>query len=140
MTQSTFPPIEELIPHRKPMLLLDAITLITDDCIQAESVIGEDCLFLQENGTLEPVACMEMLAQCFAGGHCLSQKSSWGYLAAMKKMEVLGTVHKGDTVRAEVRATAQLGSIVVVEGKLYKDNDCVLQGQFKIYIPEESHA
>lgn len=130
------PNIEDLIPHRRPMLLLNAMTEITDERMVAEIVVDESCLFLRQDNTVEPAGCIEMLAQCFAGGSGLRYKSKWGYLAAMKKMVIHGTAKKGDVLTAEVRPVAQLGGIVVVEGTLCRGDELLTSGQFKIYIPE----
>ncbi len=128
-------PIENYIPHRKPMLLLDTLLSIDAESMEARFTIKEDCIFLQENGTIEPVACMEILAQTFAAANGVRFPAKFGYLAAMRGMKVHGYAALGDTVLAKVRLITILGDIMVIEGALYKGEECIVEGQYKIFVP-----
>nr|NIQ96174.1 hypothetical protein [Desulfuromonadales bacterium]NIS42256.1 hypothetical protein [Desulfuromonadales bacterium] len=57
---------EEFIPHRAPMRLVDTLVEYRDQSGVIETSVSCDCPFLNESGTLEPVALAEMMAQAYA--------------------------------------------------------------------------
>ncbi len=130
------------------MLLLDKIvnigaSLTDEDFCIAEYRVAEDCLFLKENGRLEPVALMEIMAQSFAAGNGVTHPARFGYLASMRSMKIHGDACVGDVLRARVRLVTMMQSIMVVEGRLWKEDAehgevCLLEGQYKIFVPDAS--
>ncbi len=128
-------PIERFIPHRKPMLLLDYISHAEPQNMQASFTVDAQCAFLQEDGTLEAVALLEILAQCFAAGNGVTNPKSFGYLASMRHMRIHDTAKVGDTLLAKVEVVGSLGDIMIVDGKLYKGHACIAEGQYKLFSP-----
>lgn len=61
----SFPPIAELLPHKPPMLLLDALTLFEEDAAECTVTIRESSTFFEQGGVPAWVA-MEYCAQCIA--------------------------------------------------------------------------
>ncbi len=138
MKNNTFDsPIENYVPHRKPMLLLSKLIKASEDGIEANYTIDHKCIFLKEDDTIEPVALMEILAQCFAAGNGVTNPSRFGYLVSMRSMKVYDQASIGETVLAKVTLAARIGDIMVIDGKLYKDGACILEGQYKIFAPSE---
>ncbi|MBR5998529.1 MAG: hypothetical protein IK027_05425 [Deltaproteobacteria bacterium] len=130
-----FPAVTTLLPHRRPMLLLDALTGIQDNQIQARFTVRDGNIFLRDDGTLETVALLEAMAQCFAAGQGLhgSGQNRVGYLAAIRRCNITGEAHLGDVLCASARAVAQVGSIVMVEGEMAKGEEKLATAEFKIY-------
>ncbi len=128
-------PIENFMPHRKPMLLLDKLIYVDESNAKASFTIPKDCVFIQENQEIEPIALVEILAQSFAAGNGVTNPKNFGYLASMRSMKIHGTASVGDTVKAKVQCLAKVGDIMVIEGKLFKDDQCITEGQFKIFAP-----
>jgi len=60
---TAFPPIEQLIPHRMPMRLIDEIISEQDGRVRARHTIGEDHLFLVEGKGVPVYAAFEIMAQ-----------------------------------------------------------------------------
>ncbi len=117
------------------MLLASRLTGASKEQIEAECHIKEDCIFLDAEGILEPVALFEIMAQSFAAGSGLVYPVPWGYLAGMKRMRVFALAKAGDTLRCEVRPVAQIDSIAVIDGAVFREDECLAEGQFKIYLP-----
>lgn len=129
------------IPHRPPMLLISKLHTTTAELIEADFEITADCIFLRPDNSLEPVAYIEILAQCFAAGSgFLNQDKpiTWGYLAAMRGMKIHGKAFLGETLRAKVRQLVELDGIIVVEGELFSKDTLIASGQYKIYIPSNT--
>ncbi len=128
-------PIEHIIPHRKPMLLLDKLTYANDNNFEATFTIDEHCVFLKENSELETMALVEILAQCFAAGNGMINPQPFGYLASMRNIKIHGKACLGDTLLAKVKLITKLGDIMVIEGMLFNKEICIVEGQFKIFTP-----
>ncbi len=128
-------PIENFMPHRKPMLLLNSLQYVDESNAKASFTIEKDCIFLNDANELEAVALIEILAQCFAAGNGVTNPQSFGYLASMQAMKIHGQAMLGDTVVAEVTRVASVGDIMVVDGKLSMHSKCIAEGQFKIFAP-----
>ena len=117
------------------MLLASRLIGASKEQIEAECHIEEDCIFLDAEGILEPVALFEVMAQSFAAGSGLVYPVPWGYLAGMKRTRVFALARAGDTLRCEVRPIAQIDSIAVIDGAVFREGERLAEGQFKIYLP-----
>ncbi|WP_118183570.1 beta-hydroxyacyl-ACP dehydratase [Paraburkholderia phosphatilytica] len=78
---ATFPPIEEIIPHRDTMLLLDAVTAFTGESIAATARVHAHAWYADADGAMPAWIGVELMAQAIAahvgllairaGGHAL---------------------------------------------------------------------
>ncbi len=62
----TFAPIEELLPQRDPMLLLDAVVSGDESSIVAEVTVPETAWYLDEHGGMPAWIGIELMAQAIA--------------------------------------------------------------------------
>jgi predicted hotdog family 3-hydroxylacyl-ACP dehydratase len=62
----SFPPIEELVPHRGTMLLLDRVVAADDDAIEAECVVPAAAWYLDEERSMPSWIGIELMAQAIA--------------------------------------------------------------------------
>ena len=60
-----WPDIASLVPHRAPMLLLDAVTGIEDRMIECSTLVSDACVFV-EDGRADALLCIELVAQAVA--------------------------------------------------------------------------
>ncbi len=60
-----YPPLEQLLPHRTPMILLDRVEQDAEGCITCGVVLRHDSSFV-ENGSVPAVVATEYMAQCVA--------------------------------------------------------------------------
>lgn len=58
----SFPPIEELLPHRAPMLWVDEVSWHEGDAIQCKLRVRAEHVFVKD-GEVEPVVAIEWMAQ-----------------------------------------------------------------------------
>jgi len=138
MTENQEPEIFSYLPHRPPMLFIDRLIKVVPEKMEAEYEITSNCIFLRKDNSLEEVAYIEILAQCFAAGNeFLNQgkKIEFGYLAAMRNMKIHGKAYLGDTIRAVTSLIVNLDGIIVFEGELFCKEKMILSGQLKVYIP-----
>ena len=130
-----FPDIASLVPHRPPLLLLDALEDIQGNRMRARFTVRADNIFLRDDGTLEDVALLEAMAQSFAAGCGLHVPNQPGYLAGVRHCRVTGVARLGDVLCASASVMAQVGDIVVVEGSLARGEEILATAEFKIHAP-----
>lgn len=133
-----YPEITTLLPHRPPMLLLDALTNAQDRRIEACFTVRANNIFLRDDGTLEGVALLEAMAQCLAAGNGLHTPGRIGYLAAVRHCQITGAARLGDDLCATATLTAQVGNIHVVESCLTRAGEVLARAEFKVYTPTSS--
>ncbi len=130
--------LEGLLPHRPPMLLLDGPARISGDEAETTVHVRADHMFLTEDGRLDRVAFLEIMAQCFAAGAGARSSDGlpgMGYLAGVREMVVHGDAHVGETLTVRTRPEARLGDIVVVRGEICSGSRMLAEARFKIYAP-----
>ena len=99
---------------------------------------------MRADGTLERVAYAEIMAQCFAAGAGASLLGAggacagWGYLAALRDVTVHADARVGQQLSVFVRIATRLGEITVVDGEVHAEGLLLANGQFKIFMPEET--
>jgi len=62
---TAFRPIEDYLPHRPPMLLIDELVEVSDIRAVVRATIKPDCVFARD-GIVHPAAMIEFMAQCCA--------------------------------------------------------------------------
>ena len=70
---TTFPPIEALVPHKPPMLLLDRVLSYSTDYVSCEVEIRVDSPFVRD-GVVPAIVGLEYMAQCVAAFAGLSAR------------------------------------------------------------------
>lgn len=135
--------IEALIPHRKPMRLVDRLIDIEAQGGKAEAVITADNVLLDEEGQLDNIALAEMIAQTYAavkgyrdrlGGEPTKQ----GFLVGMRKIQFLRTASVGDRLRIQVDTVGAIAGFAVVEGRVTRHQEVIAEGELKLWIQSEN--
>lgn len=118
--------IEKIIPHRKPMLLLDKITeVIPGEYAKGEMTLTGDEYFFQGhfpgNKVMPGVMIIEAIAQTGAVSILMLDefKGKTGYFAGIDKAKFKAKILPGDTVELEIKITKRKGAIGVGEGAAY---------------------
>ena len=132
-----------LVPHRRPMLLLSALTRSGKSDAECRAEIAPDNLFLGPDGRLDRVALLEVMAQCFAAGSGAAQTEGapgMGYLAGIRDVCIHGDAVVGDVLTIRARSEGGLGDISLVRGEVYCCSRLLAEGRFKIYAPSSGGA
>jgi 3-hydroxyacyl-[acyl-carrier-protein] dehydratase len=116
----------ELMPHRGRMLLIGELAGCEGDVAHTELVVSDDNPFVGEDGRLETLAMVELLAQLSAAQKGYRAKlegrsASIGYLVGVKDFEILRPVAAGDRLRLEIRRTFSMGQVSLVDGEIKVD-------------------
>ncbi len=105
-----FPDIADLVPHRHPMLLLDAVVDYAQSVIVCTARIDQGHPFL-EGEVVDALVCVELVAQtvaAYAGyqDHLAGRAPSLGFLVSCREARFdVATLALGDALRVEARHT-----------------------------------
>lgn len=131
--------IEELIPQRQPMILVD-----TFDGIDAEGVshtsftVSEGNLFLEKNRLTE-CGLIEHMAQSAAartGWECRQNGSEIpiGYIGAVSRFAAGRLPAVGTQLHTSLRIVQQLGNLSLAAVRIEAGNETIARGELKIYL------
>jgi radical SAM protein with 4Fe4S-binding SPASM domain len=138
--------INGLVPHGPPIRIVDNILAIGERRNHAELVIRPDSPFLDESGTMDELAFIEMIAQAFAACHGFLLSAGGtplhrGLLLGIKDLTITGRARAGDRLRVLVRKLTRFGDFGVVEGTItHEDGRVLAKGQIKVWQPGEEGA
>lgn len=97
-------------------------------------------MFVRPDGTVEPLALLEIIAQaCAAYGGWRTQKSGEtskaAFLAGVRSFEIAGKAEAGRAMTIEVMPTREFGGFRLFEGMLHQDGRQVARASIKAYHP-----
>lgn len=120
--------IEQLIPHRPPMLLLDEIVEQTDSTILCRKTFGADEFFLQGHFPDSPIVPGVIQCECClqAGAVLLAQQSeddgdAVPVATRMDAVKFKRMVRPGDTVEIHVTLNERVSRAFYLTGKMMLD-------------------
>ena len=121
--------IEELIPHRDPVMLIDSLDGYEDNKAVSRFSVRADCLFVK-NSVFSEVGLLENMAQTAAlhrgyKGKLSGKKPQIGFIATVKKFEVSGSALVGDQLETEIRITFSAMNMTVTEGQVKLNGECI---------------
>jgi len=132
--------VERIIPHRRPMRLIDRLLEATDDAGTAEVLISADHALVGRNRRLDRTAFPEMIAQAYAAlqGHACrrnGKKITPGFLVGIRRCDVFGDAVVGDRLMIRVHTVKQFAGFALVEGAVILRNDTIAEASIKVWVP-----
>ncbi|WP_321531600.1 hypothetical protein [uncultured Desulfuromonas sp.] len=130
---------QKLLPHRPPMLLVDALVAFTPGCGTVVSEVHAEDLFVCEDGSLEPVAFIELIAQSYAAIKGYEDTLNGvpvreGFLVGGRQVKLLSKAHVGDRLTIDIETSGQLEGFCVVDGVVRCDEEILAEGSIKLWI------
>ena len=138
--------LENLLPHRSPMLLLSRVTFETSDSVGASCTIGEQCkLFTDQNGDVGGWIILELMAQTISVYAGLKNKhpnepARIGFLLGTRQFSCSrAVIHTGETIDitarclffAEPELPSQFECTAAIDGEL------IAQSNLTVFQPKE---
>ena len=138
-------PVERLIPHRKPMSLIDRLIEFNDQGGTVEASVPFDHALVDENGRLDTLAVAEMIAQSYAAvkgyDDCRSGAPvKQGFLVGIRRIEFRHAVFAGDLLRINVKTVGSIAGFTVAAGTVRRHQDLLAEGEIKLWIQENDQA
>jgi radical SAM protein with 4Fe4S-binding SPASM domain len=127
-----------LIPQQPPMRVVDTLVSVGERVAVVETSIAAGNLFANEDGSLDEVAYVELIAQAAAAmnGFRTSVRAGvepQGYLLGARQIEVHGQACVGDTLRIHVFKATRLGDFGIIEGKVFRQETLLASGEIKVW-------
>jgi len=132
-------PVEMLLPHRRPMCLVDRLVEFDDNSGVVEARIADDSLIVDRNGALDRIVFIELIAQSYAAVRGYSdllggKNIKRGFLVAAKRIEIIGQAAAGDLLRIKVTTTSEVGDFNIADGVVMKGDDVLAAGNITVWI------
>ena len=131
-----------LIPQQPPMKMVDKLLSVGERKATVEFAVEESNIFLDEDGNLENVAYIEMVAQAaalfngFRTRH--HDEDPAGFLLGAKSFKFHGGVKAGDHLVVAAYKDTGFGAFSIVNGTVSRGDELLAEGQIKIYHEEAS--
>lgn len=133
----SYPPIEQLLPHRAPMLWLDEVSWHQGDSIRCALRI-RDQVFVA-NGEVEPVVAVEWMAQAVGAlvglyDRKVQQVPRPGYMIAIPEAEfAVDRFLVGDLLDVHARRSWGDDTLASFEGRVERDGVLCARAQLSVY-------
>ncbi|MHB8110300.1 MAG: hypothetical protein ACYDHW_09730 [Syntrophorhabdaceae bacterium] len=133
-------PVEMLLPHRKPMCLVDRLVEFRDASGVVEALVGPQSPLVGEDGRLDRIAFIELIAQSYATVRGYSdllrrEKVKKGFLVAAKMIEVKKAAAAGDVLRISVTTTGEFGDFALADGVVRSGAEILASGNITVWVP-----
>jgi predicted hotdog family 3-hydroxylacyl-ACP dehydratase len=132
------PPVEQLVPHRGPMLLLDEVRRGDAKGIECRVLLRPDSPFV-EAGRVRAAVAVEYMAQCVAAwvglqGHARGEPVRIGYLVGAREVAfAVDEFRVGDELRIEATRVWGDDTLGHFECKVSRDGATVATGGLNVY-------
>lgn len=127
--------ITDLIPQREPILMVDDAHTLSKDSVCASLTIRSTNWFCQDNQLLE-AGIIEHMAQSAATMIGLQGEGEpkVGYIGDVKDFIVFRLPRIGEQLSTEVRTTALLEDITIIEATTRIGDEVIASARIKIFI------
>lgn len=137
--------VDGFLPQKAPMRVVDTLVKIGDRKAEVTTTVSEDMIFVGDDGILDEVVYLELLAQAIASEGSFnqtgtSQSGLQGLLLGAKKLEILGPARVGDTLNISVYKYGRFGDFGIVKGEICRDNTVIARGEIKIWHSTEENT
>lgn len=135
------PNLENIMPHRPPMLLLRRLLEIDDNGAMAEARFDSDSPFARPGGLVDEAVHFELMAQTFAAFLAVrhaqeGMRAGTGYLTSLRDVSVLGAAKLGEPLWVTIRLIGEVEGFFVVHGEVVRNSEKLAEGQVTIFLPE----
>lgn len=134
-------PAEMLVPHKAPFCLITRLLEFGDQGGTVETLLSGDNILLDEDGELEPLALIELIAQSYAAvkGYddlIKGREAKKGFLVDVRHFRFHDPCREGDRLIIKVRAVGTIGGFAVAGGDVICNGRIIASGKVKLWIPE----
>ena len=138
-------PVETLIPHRKPMCLIDRLIEFKDQGGTVEASVPFDHALVGADNRLDTLAVAEMIAQSYAAvkgyDDCRNgEPVKQGFLVGIRKIQFRRAVFAGDLLRIKVKTVGSIAGFAVVAGTVMRQQELLAEGEIKLWIQENDRV
>jgi predicted hotdog family 3-hydroxylacyl-ACP dehydratase len=132
-----------LVPHKPPILVIDRLIEFNDLQGVVESCIQPDSIFVREDGSVDEVTMVEIIAQSFAAvkGYADLLKGkpvSRGFLVGVKRLRITGTAFGGERLLTYLTRIGDTEEFSLAEGKVMHNDQLIASGNVMVWVPKDT--
>jgi predicted hotdog family 3-hydroxylacyl-ACP dehydratase len=135
---------EMLIPHRKPMRLMDRLNASDGKSASASARFLADCPFvIDRKGTIERLALLELIAQTYAASRGYEDLAegvdfSQGYLVGISNAVYYSDAYVTQALLIKVESEEAFDKFHLAAGEVWRDDTLLMKATLKIWISSEN--
>jgi predicted hotdog family 3-hydroxylacyl-ACP dehydratase len=135
---------EMLIPHRKPMRLIDHLNASDGKSGSASARFAADCPFvIDRKGTIERLALLELIAQTYAASKGYEDLEdgidfSQGYLVGISNAVCYGDAYARQDLLIKVGSEEAFDQFHLATGEVWHDETLLMIATLKIWVSSEN--
>ena len=138
MIEYTQDNIEQLIPQRRPIIMIDGVKIVSETSAIASLTIHSDNWFIHHNRLLE-AGLVEHAAQSAAAllgarNYHTGKPAQIGYIGEIKNFEVKTLPVLGDKLITYIEMLAEVDNISLLEVRSEANGERVCAGQIKVVV------
>jgi 3-hydroxymyristoyl/3-hydroxydecanoyl-(acyl carrier protein) dehydratase len=131
-------PVESLVPHRPPMLLVRQILERNKNTGLVDAIIPDNSIFFDPEFGILPELYVEIIAQAMAaisGWDALvgNTPTVKGLLVGLSDIKFIGKINPGELLLIELEKKLEFGGVTIMEGVLRSESGIILQGDVKVW-------
>ncbi len=132
--------IEELIPQRAPIVMVDRLTSIEEGVSYTELEVRADNLFV-ERGVLSECGFIEHIAQSAAAriGYLFRMRGEAvpiGYIGSVNQFALGRLPRVGERLTTSIRVLQEVYQVSLVEAEVRSDDEVVASSRMKIFLEQ----
>ena len=135
--------IEELIPQRSPIMMVDELLDVVDTECTCCLEVRSDNYFMEDDGQLAEPGVIEHIAQsasAFAGYIATSQgatKPPVGYIGEVKNFSLKRRPKLGEVLMTQICMGATIGGVTIISASTQVLDEVIAETQMKIFVRED---
>lgn len=136
--------IEELIPQRLPIMMVDKLLWVENDVCACQLTVRADNFFMEEDGMLAEPGVIEHIAQsasAFAGYRAVCEGATEppvGYIGEVKNFKLYRLPGLNDVLVTTITMGATVGGVTIIRGiTKTADEEIIAETQMKIFVRED---
>ena len=135
--------IEELIPQRSPIMMVDELLKVVGDECTCRLTVREDNFFLEEDGQMAEPGVIEHIAQsasAFAGYRAVAEGATEppvGYIGEVKNFRLYCRPRLGDDLQTTITMGATVAGVTIINGTTFVGEETIAETQMKIFVRED---
>ena len=133
--------IEELLPQRKPFIMLDALTHFDETITRTRMQVKADNIFVENNeltgsGIIENIAQTCAARMGYINKYLQSGKVKIGFIGSIKDLVINEFPKTGDELKTTVEVVSEVFAITLVNAKVEISGKLIASCEMKISITD----
>jgi 3-hydroxyacyl-[acyl-carrier-protein] dehydratase len=130
--------IEQLVPHRKPMIMIESLVEVGSDSATARKTFSSGEYGLDGRYVLEPllIECLAQTVAALQGYHARKSggEASGGMLVSVDSFEIYHFAVADSELELKINISRYLGPFCFATGHIRQDGQLIAEGKMKFYI------